>query len=312
MLSPILADQKFRSLAKERIQEIADVQLAVSNDMLEAAMIGQQLIPLEFPYASLEVINGIAYVAGTSGVHSLSVRSGLRGLFSSRSPRRYFEHPCFHMSFGWDTIIASAGEKGLFDLFERGDRKQILDSYITRHGWIGASLYAQSPIPGASMFLVYNLDRRLIAKIPETDILGNVEKSWGEYDRICGLKDNVLSTKRARFESLNEAPTLYSIAEVNLGLASPFVSAANSSFGTVIETQSELVVVDSEMQLSRVALEPTNWRLYKNKKYNGFLSVILPDRLLQLVFPDPWFPHETIDTGSIAKARPIGVRRPAA
>lgn len=312
-LSPILSDLRFRELAKDRLREVAETEIVVDPSILRAALIAEQQLPLEFPYASFEVVGGTAYVAGSSGVYGLSVKRGLKNLFSTRPATRFFDSPAFHMNIGWESMIVSAGDKGLYDIPLFGDREEkAYDAFVTRHGWIGASLYAHSPDPKRSAFLVYTISRDLAETKSEEELLGNVDTSWGEYDRICGLTGDRLKVRRVRFESFNPGPVIHDPMELTVPLTSPFVSAANSSFGTVIESAREFIVVDSEMQASRLEIEPINWRLYKRGRYNGFLSVALDDRMVNYVFPDMWFPTETIGRRSVAPISLPRVRRRAA
>lgn len=314
----LLSDQAIRIAIKDRLNQVAEQPLIITAGDLEATLLRRQHIPFEFPFSSFEISNGVAYVAGSLGVFELSARPSLVGVFSSRNHHQRSSVACTQLRLGWDTMLACCGQDGLLELGGAGEEfkkdPQIAGGWINSCGWVGVSIYASSPNPGESQLIVYSYpNREYVEVIGEQDIFGDVQASWGERNRICGIRDKVLFTRETRFVSFHDGPILEDVTNIDLPMTGKFISGSNSLFGTVIETDAELIVVDSESNVDALPGSVVNWRVYpRSARYGGFMSVAFEGKMVQFVFPDTLLPKPPVDMGKSLQQTERRRIRPAA
>lgn len=302
--SALFHDARVRAAALDRISEATSITLRITERDLADALLKEQQFPCEFPYAAFDIYERNAYVAGPSGISAVASYPSLKRIFSSKGSKELFDLPCFWMTTGWGEIVASAGEEGLWEIsppsvYSPSASPRLISRNCTMfHGWLGASLYASSPHPGEGILIEYAFKERFepLRIRKESEVLGAVEASWGGASRICGLTSTGVRIIEVSFGDDDEVENrsglvLSEPVDYDIELDGRFVGAANSFFGTIIETDNQFILIDRDGEVLVQKTAPVSWRIYpRSKSFRSFLGVAFEDRLLQMVFPDALLP----------------------
>lgn len=128
----------------------------------------------------------------------------------------------------------------------------------------------------------------------EREISGNGVKpktSWGAQDKIYFIRNGQIETVRFVQSKLrSEEPAFRRSEAIDLRADYDPINAGVAYFGSIIETDEAIVVLQSDGTRATIPGPITRWRLYPRAiRYENHLHVILNDRLLIASFNGDYF-----------------------
>lgn len=120
--------------------------------------------------------------------------------------------------------------------------------------------------------------------------IGDVRYSWGCLDKIYASSGDRIFALRFTQNKLGMDHSAFEPLETRPFDSAPVVSAGVSFFGTVLETDDHLAVLQADGHTTNIAGPITRWRVYpRSIRYENHLHIILDDCLLILAFTSDYF-----------------------
>jgi len=184
---------------------------------------------------------------------------------------------------------------------EKGPQKLVLVSgeHCTACKWTDFNIYATSHVHKsffASFKKIQNTDnqrkhiRQFEKIIPANDIFHGGGFSWGVEDKLYIYRNQGIDA--IRYSSKKDGtPVFEPIGRLPLDAwKGEVVSAEVAPFGTVIECENAIIVIQSNNEVFTIPGEPVNWRVFsKSHYYTNQLHIIYEDRLEIFSFYNDYF-----------------------
>jgi hypothetical protein len=301
----ILQDPSIREMLLNRFNTLTSMDLQLDLKKIRNESITWKDNPLPFPHVDSEIYYNRLYVSLKDGVFY----SECNGNKIKENSRQVWDTPTFDItaSKSYTTIAFAAGTEGLFqqrlepknlNIIQR-EPKRISEKHCTSCKWTDFNIYATSHVD-TSFFASFTRSqssenknqyvRQFKRIISGSEIFGSEGFSWGVQDKLYAYQEGRIdvikysSTKDGtpKFERLGELPASQWKGEV--------VSAEVAPFGTVIEFEDFIAVVQSNDEIITIPGEPVNWRVFsKSQHYTNQLHVIYEDRLEIFSFYNDYF-----------------------
>lgn len=301
----LLQDKLINKTLLDRFESLARMNLQLDLKKIQAKSITRKDNPLPFPHVDSEIYYRRLYVGLKAGVFYSNCNEGT----IREDSVKVWDMPTFDItaSRSYTTLAFAAGSEGLFQQkFEQNKTKKepkepalVSKNHCTTCKWTDFSIYATSHIDKsflASFKKIKNEEnnhkftRRFEKIIPANEIFENVGFSWGIQDKLYAYRDNGIDVIRYSSEK-DGSPKFESIGRLPLDAwKGEVVSAEVASFGTVIECENAIVVVQSNNKTITIPGEPVNWRVFsKSQYYTNQLHIIYEDRLEIFSFYHDYF-----------------------
>jgi len=288
---------KFESLAR------MDLQLDLENT--NSSHISRRDNPLPFPHVDSEIYYRRLYVSLKAGVFY----TGCNGKNIKKDSVKVWDIPTFDItaSRSYTTIAFATGSEGLFQQkFELGNKEKepqkpvlVSGEHCTACKWTDFNIYATSHVHKsffASFKKIQNTDnqrkhiRQFEKIIPANEIFHDGGFSWGVEDKLYIYRNQGIDA--VRYSSRKDGTPLFeSIGRLDLAAwKGEVVSAEVAPFGTVIECENAITVIQSNNKVFTIPGEPVNWRVFsKSHYYTNQLHIIYEDRLEIFSFYNDYF-----------------------
>lgn len=301
----LLQDSEINSILLARFKSLAGMNLQLDLKKLKAASITYKDNPLPFPHADSEIYYRRLYVGLKEGVFY----SGCNGKNVKEDSVKVWDTPTFDItaSQSYTTLAYAAGSEGLFQQkfqlneTEKEQKKPTIvsENHCTACKWTDFNIYATSHVD-KSFFASFKKTtskenkhktvRQFEKIIPANEIFENAGFSWGIQDKLYAYRSNGVDV--IRYSSGKDgSPKFESIGRLTLSeWKGEVVSAEVAPFGTVIECENAIVVVQSNNETITIPGEPVNWRVFpKSHYYTNQLHIIYEDRLEIYSFYNDYF-----------------------
>lgn len=316
----LMSDIEIKSVIRNKFDRLMSSSLIASDSQIAQCVVGTQDNIFSFPHTDTEIYNKKIYVASRNGVSSASCLSKTKYPISTKL-EKHWDAPSLRVAASYGNIAIAAGSEGLYEKEVIGlgswekakDPQQISNIHCSDCDWNYYSIFGSSHV--SSGFLAYqeqpknkykdsniysfnsyddeDIDStKFSANIVRAEsIFGQGKYSWGSKDKICQVSEEGINVYR--FNPWEDEKYIH------MGLIrfnewkGGFVSAKLSSFGTIIELDNALVVLRSDNEITTIAGEPVNWRVFpRSKFYENQLHVIFDDRLEIYSFNHDYFVNQ--------------------
>jgi hypothetical protein len=295
-------DPEVRLILIRKFERLAKLDLSI--DVSKNKPVTQDN-PMPFPHSDSDIHYHTLFIGAQSGLFA-SRCSG-----ASKKPvndsERQWDAPVFDLSASYRTVALAAGEEGLYEYnLNNLTQVRVAQKHCTTCDWAFYSVYGSSHLESGFLASYERVEanepsrrrKKFIRKferlIPSDDLFHRPDNhgfSWGAQDKLYYYKDGVIDILRyiprpkkgqQRFESLGEIRFQEWKGDV--------VSARVAAFGTVIECDNALIIVQSDGETSTLPGEPVNWRVFpKSEHYTNQLHIIYEDRLEIISFFHDYF-----------------------
>jgi len=181
------------------------------------------------------------------------------------------------------------------------------DGYLAAYSW--------EKIEGTGHFGVpkERLERKFSRLISGEEIFEERGVSWALQDKLYLFRKGKLTAARYRQRYVNDGDDAFErLGVLDVGDKSEkFVSAGVSLFGTIIQTNRQLVVLGSDGSVFRITRPVTRWRVFpRSDRYTNQLHVIFDDCLTIYSFNHDYFVEQDAKVSGVNfKALNPGARR---
>jgi hypothetical protein len=208
---------------------------------------------------------------------TLAIAAGDQGLFETRIGDTDWEYldeddtfrdevravaaqPCEDCEWAFGSIFASSHDR----------------SYLARFQFDGRSRW---------------MDRRIRSfkeTVPADEIFGHVGYSWARRSRIVQSERGVVRV--AKFDPRQEGEEELQLLTQHTIASDAVVSGGVAVFGTIVESDDSLEIVETSGNVTTIRGEPVRWRVYpRSKHYENHLHIIYSDRLEVWSFNHDYF-----------------------
>lgn len=301
----VFDDPNIKEILSAKFEKIATVPIELNADQLEQTCLGVTDSPWGLA-DDADLYRNHLYAVTDTGVFATDIRRPARRHDKSGVGRakKIWDGGGLSVSVrrGGDLAVA-AGTEGLFEigpLFEDHDREREARQISSRHtllvSYAYASIYGSSDRTGGYL-AAYGWQeddegrrfRRHVRTFDSADIFGhNGGASWanqekiylsspGRLDVVRYVQSNVVFDERdnpgrAPFERLGSLDLPRRDGQV--------MGGAVALFGTVVEYDGGLAVLQSDHKTYQISGPVTRWRVFpRSRRYENHLHVILEDRL---------------------------------
>lgn len=323
----IFEDSDFKKLLFKKFQIIEKLQFQISIKDAAKFLIGEQDNPFKDLPTDTEISSNKLFAITDDGFWSTTAHRGKSARYPvSSRPIKLWDNRLLSITANrYATIALSSGEEGLFQYeknkddsgwypFEekKGVEKEIIqlsDKHSLFNDWNNLSIYSSSDISESylSLFEWEMLDekrfnRKFSKSISEDKIFEglnlNGSLSWGAGDKIYKTtkKGIVVTRFNNNAKSYGRDDNYFSepeLIELNK-LDGEVIDAKVCLFGTIIESENSLTVLQSDGGIFKINEPVTRWRIYpRSKNYENHLHVILDDRLEIYSFNHDYFVNQS-------------------
>lgn len=301
----LLHDQSIKETLLARFKSLSEMNIEIDLKKVDARLFNQQDNPLPFPHVDSEVYYKRLYVSLKAGAFYLDCS----GRNIKDKSEKIWDTPTFDItaSKSYTTIAFAAGSEGLFQQrVGTGDNKSeqkkptlVSEKHCTSCKWADFNIYATSHTSSA-FFASFRKrqskeDKRKYFRqfdkvISADEIFEGGGFSWGVQDKLYIYRNNGVDA--IKYSSNKDgSPVFTSIGRLPLdSWKGDVVSAEVAPFGTVIECENAIVVVQSNDEVVTISGEPVNWRVFsKSSNYTNQLHIIYEDRLEVYSFYNDYF-----------------------
>lgn len=301
--SRIITDPEIKTALLTKFARLAKTEFSLSGNTLRTLQRSEQENLFPFPHTDIEIYNRRAYISSKSGISKASCSKHNKNALSSRIVK-IWDAPSLDIAASYGNLAIAAGSEGLYEVeieatdyaeTNRFDEpNQIVQQHTTQVDWNYYSVMGSSHISGGvlaiqkPMFsdttehtIAANNDSFSGRIIDATQLFGNRGYTWGSKDKIYQISGNEIHALKFNPFADESEEELSTIPEIRLpSIGSSVVSAKVASFGTIIELDDELLVMQSDNTIFRILGEPVQWRIFsRSKHYENQLHVIYNDRL---------------------------------
>ncbi len=291
---------------------LSEMNLEINfNEIMESNHIDN---PFPFPHVDSEMYYHRMYISMNEGVFY----SPCNGSRIQEEIVKIWDVPTFDItaSSSYTTIAFATGSEGLFQqrVEAKNEKEPILISHnhCTSCKWTGFDIYATSHNhkPFLASFKKSKDEENKRKSIRSFDRIISTQEifdekigegfSWGVQDKIYIYQDQTI--KAVRYSSRNEGnPTFESLGNLpHFDYSGDVISAEVTPFGTVIEYEDAMIIVQSNNEVMTIPGEPVNWRVFsKSEYYTNQLHIIYDDRLEIFSFYNDYFVNQDTKTAGI-------------
>jgi hypothetical protein len=325
--SKIFRDPDFRTLLITKFENISQANYAIEGDDLQNFLIKEQDSPFKELPTDTEFLSNRIYAITDNGLFSTDAnKSKKRKLPVSSRLTKHWDSPLLSISANkYAKIALSGGSEGLYeydassiweDNFNDGEPIEPRLSLISKRPSTFAnyqflSIYSSSNFASSYLSLFkWEMPRQDLAlsgvkpkrikdrEISSDQIFGyNGEAlSWGSHEKIYKAFDGGLDIVRFNnYAKEDEQESLFS--EVKRVTFQPWkgriIGGGVSYFGTIIECENAVVVMQSDGSFFNIPGSATRWRVYpRSINYENHLHVIFENRLEVYSFNQDYFENQ--------------------
>jgi hypothetical protein len=306
----VLADPDIRSVIGHRFSDLANSSRLISADEQKKTTVGIQENPFPFPHSDLTIYMRNMYSVSRSGVFRSTCNKHNKNPVSSR-PSKKWDGPVLAIDASYGSLALAAGDEGLFELpvgnswpseNQRGPAQRATLScadctwafysiYGSSHS--GPSYLAAFSMGSGNQGATHSRERKFQRLVTDNEIFQGIGYSWGNRDRLYQAQGGRVRIRRylpdwgrggapvMGANPLMDDATLQNLGEIEMAeWKGDVISGAVTLFGIVIECEHAMVVVQSDGNVTTIAGEPINWRVFpRSKHYENQLHLIYEDRL---------------------------------
>jgi len=324
----IFEDKDFKNLLFQKFKRIEKLNWEINIEDISEFLIGEQESPFKDLPTDTEISSNNLYAITDDGLWATTAhrRKSEKYPVSSR-PLKLWDSKLLSLTANnYATIALSGGDEGLFqynknrvDIFNQFEIQkkkevekeivQVSDRHSLFNDWNNLSIYSSSDIAGSFLSLfewkksqddVYH--RKFSESISEDRIFEgmnlNGSLSWGAGDKIYkAINGGIVVTRfnnNAKSYNKDEEyfsePELIKLDELN----GDVIQAKVCFYGTIIECENSLTIVQSNGKIFKINEPVTRWRIYpRSINYENHLHVILDDRLEIYSFNHDYFVNQS-------------------
>lgn len=300
----IFKDSHVKDIILDRFNQLAQLELDMD---LNSKSVTHSDNPLPFPHADSEIYYSKLYVGLDTGVYSAAINS------SDKTSTKLWDAPVLNVSASSYTAIAlAAGNEGLYEMKPHIDEnidqaRQVSNNHCSSSEWSDYNITASSHVRSA-FFAAYkklrdkenHIMRELDEIIPLNEVFEHSGYSWGSHDKLYMYRNNSIECMRYSANK-DSTPSFTRISTIPIAdWKGEVVSASVAPFGTVIECDNAIIVIQSNGEIVTLPGEPVNWRVFSNSKlYKNQLHIIYDDRLEIYSFFHDYFVDQSSKSSGI-------------
>jgi hypothetical protein len=296
-------DSEVRQIVSRRFASLASRDLVLTPQELQSVLVGRQDSPFSFPHSDSMIYRRRMFVASKRGVHVSSCTKGKKRAVDD-DVEEIWDAPTTGIEASWGSLALAGGDEGLWesglDFGESpfphlyGPRpRQVAKEHCSECHWTYYSIFGSSS-RGPGFLASYRrsrrsgeeAERRLEEVIPDSVLFAGGARgiySWAAQDKICQFADGEIRV--AKYQPWKKEPLRYLGAIPLERHGSKIVSARVALFGTIVELDSGLAVINSDGSFVEIEGEPVSWRIFpRSRHYENHLHVCYEDRLEILSF----------------------------
>ena len=298
---------KFDSLAE--VEHQLDLKSIKPEDILHINN------PLPFPHADSEIYYRRLYISQKTGVYYIELAK------TKEKPIKVWDASTFDITASqlYTTIAFAAGSEGLFQQKvktrqsedEQKEPSLICRKHCTTCKWTDFNIYATSHVSDSflatfSKTKIKDSKNKFIRTfdkvVSSNDIFHKQEDfSWGIQDKLYSVKDNSIDV--IKYSSKKDGtPSYKSFGHIKLPECDgEVVSAEVAPFGTILEFENAIVVIQSNDETIVISGEPVSWRVFsKSRNYINQLHIIYEDCLKIFSFYNDYFVDQSTKKSGIS------------
>ena len=320
----VFEDSDFKNLLTKKFELIKKIKRQLKVVELSKFLIGEQDNPFKDLPTDTEISSNKLFAITDSGFWSSTAhrRKSEKYLVSSRPIKLWDSKLLSLTANNYATIALSGGDEGLYQYNKKKDDEfdwlpkkevekeivQLSEKHSLFSDWNKLSIYSSSDISESflSLFEWDNSEsvkykRKFSEAISEKKIFEglnlNGSLSWGAGDKIykSTKKGLVVSRFNNYAKSFNKDDDYFSEPEIiELDkLRGDIIEAKVCLYGTILEYENALIVLQSNGNTFEINSPITRWRIYpRSKNYENHLHVILDDRLEIYSFNHDYFVNQ--------------------
>lgn len=318
----LFGDSEIRRLLHTKFKKLSKKKNSFSQKDISKYEIGRQDNPFKELTIDTEISSNKLYALTEQGLLYGKAHSSNPKYPVSSRPEKIWDCPSFSLQASPHGRIAlSSGNEGLYeydtkevDYYSLGNIQrieenifQISKKHSTFCNWSYSSIYSSSCF-GQSFMSIFNwrkndvnnlqlsfqrnVDQKKIFRVQEAEGM-----SWGGQDKIYKIGNKEIDVVRfiqGVFAENNYGKhfserTTIPFEEIN-GKA---IGGRVAFFGTIVEFENTLMVIQSDDQIFQIPGPITRWRVYpRSRRYENHLHVILDDKIEIYSFNQDYFVNQ--------------------
>ena len=302
----LMTDKDVRHIVKDKLQKIANRTFYIKQSQLENFVIKEYDVPTgELPIETL-IYDNTLYYATDKGVFKSSVHKNAP-VSATKRPNKFWDCRVVSMNIGYGDMSFSAAYEGLWELdVRRGslctEPKQLTAKHSSFANYTYASIFNTSLMDESFMLYDEPIFEKLLAQrqrnltsISEENIFGIKSGSalkWGVKDKLYRVDNgNLMGVKFDNYyqhhEYNRDAQRFANLFDkYDTGGANRRVIGGGAGyFGTIIEYEDGLLILQSDGEKLEINEDVTRWRVFtRSINYENQLHVILDDSLCIYAF----------------------------
>ncbi len=328
--SLVFRDPDIGTILQKKFASLTMASLELSSADIAASIIGSADAPGGLADDTVLYKNHL-YAATDSGLLRANIRhpKGKRNRSGIGSSERLWDGAALSLAVrrGGDLALAAGGE-GLFELGllseDREDPRQVSTRHTDFVAYAHASIYGSSDRMGGYLEAYAwtrqpedsRLVRHHVGTFMDTEIFKSLGgMSWANQEKIymC-TKGELLAVRYVQKETaLGEgARPFKNIGSIQVPTEDHRILAGGVSFfGTVIEHESGLIIVQSDNEIFEIAGPVTRWRVFpRSNRYENHLHVVFEDRVEIFSFNHDYVVQQSTKLAGIEYRAGSKMRRP--
>lgn len=321
-LTEIFLDSEFQNLLKYKFQLLNDREYNLTVNDVDQHLFGKQDTPGNILPTDTEIFGNNLYYITEEGLFSCSAHrdKGLKPV--STKPNKLWDCNLLSLKANkFPQLALSGGDEGLYELginskfstkeIIKDGPKRISSKHSSFANYSYLSIYNSSFVDSSFMALFKwfekknnGVERELETSISENKIFDNESivkhLSWGVDDKIYRATDNGFEIARFNNYADTKKGEKYFTPIQNITLQQwkgDVIGGGTAYFGTIVECENALVIIQSDGEVKTIAGPITKWRVYpRSRNFENHLHVILDDRIEIYSFNHDYFlnQHEKI------------------
>lgn len=307
----IFGDPDVQGLLKQKFRNLARSELILDARAVAKFQMGHQDTPFGVLHDDLAMYGSTLFALTERGTFAAGAHKNRKNVHKiERQATRLWDGGGMCIRAGSAALAIAAGDDGLFELPVRDGIAAKPESVCDRHAtfveWAFSSMYASSRVSGGYL-AGYGWEepkaeagtprtRKFAGIFDESDVFGNGGDglSWGAQEKVYRMVGRCVSavrfTQSRLLDSATRTDAFEEIGTMDVSEESSLVSGGVSFFGTVLEYDHGLLVIDSSERHKFIAGPLLRWRVFpRADRYQNHLHVVFPDRLEIFSFNGDYF-----------------------